>query len=754
MNSVYICEKPSLAAALAGVLGITGKGQGYYDVRNGGKVMWLRGHVLRLLEAAEYDPALKSWDLKQLPILPREFKKIPKAGDYGSIVLLAKNLLSQADEAVNVGDPDREGQLLVDEVLEYVGWDGPCRRLYINAMDDATISRALQETEDNRSEKCRALYRAAYARQQADWLIGINMSRKVSLEAGAKIRVGRVKSVIMGLVHRRNQEIDGFKPVTHYGAAALFRTPGGASFSAAWQIPEEILDGEGRLLDPEPAKVCAQQCSGKAGTVDSVETKRSSQAPPLPYSLSALQRDAGPKLGLTPAKVLELAQSLYEKKLTTYPRSDSSYLPESQYGDRTAIIGNLKGCSEPALAKLAAGCDPSLKSGAFATAKVEAHHALIPTMEQADLAKLGKDEAALYQLIARRYLLQFFPPYVFDATVALISCEGESFLAKGRAVVNAGWRAAAADEVPQEEAEDEEEGRLPSLEEGMRLEAASASVTEKLTKPPRPFTQDTLIGALTNAQKYVRDTSLRDKVKAIKGIGTEATRASVLAELVESGQLVEEGTGKRKRLAVSDAVKELMERLPAELAYPDMTALMEIELDRIAANQERPEDFISGQKEYVSQLVAQPLGLSKTGIPCPVCGKGVLRLRESKHGKFWSCSEYASGCTASFPDEKGKPGIHPCPVCKKGYLKRRQSKDGGYFWGCDGYKEGCQASFSDNKGLPVIQPCPGCGKGYLKRWKSKKGMDYYQCPACREFYDVGRNGLPQKRGAAAAKKRR
>ena len=745
MKRLFICEKPSLAAAVAGFLGSESRKDGYFMAGND-YVAWLQGHILAQKMPEDYNPELKKYSYDTLPIIPDVWEKQVKPNaNYPKIFATVTRLLKEVDEVVNVGDPDREGQLLIDEVLELAGNKLPVKRLYINAMDEVTIKRAFDNMVDNQT--AHNTYLAALGRERTDWLFGINASRKYSLDADTTIKVGRVKVPMLALVARRNDEIDNFKSVKFYNVRALFRLPTSLPFETMWQIPEDTegLDSEGRLLDAIPARACTQKITGKTGVVKSVTTEKGTAAPPLPYSLSTLQRAAEPAFGYDPAKTLELAQALYEKKLTTYPRSDSNYLPESQFADAATIIENLKLTGSDELKKYADGADNGIKSKAFNTKKVSAHHALIPTMEKIDLNTLPDAEAKLYTLIAKRYLLQFYPVQEFEQTKAVIECEGETFLARGKVIIKNGWKdvdAGSSEEKPADDAK-----QLPVLHEGDVVTVTIANILEQNTTPPARFTQSTLIAALTNAHKFVKNPDLREIVKEIKGIGTEATRSTIIKQLLDAGMLIEKIAKKKAELYVSDSVKELLACLPDEVTYPDMTAIMELELDKIDAGTLTLEDYMHGQEDYIRKIIDMPSKFTpvqrKNDYPvCPACGTGKLFPHEGKNGKFWSCSNYKNGCKATFQDSKGAPVIEKCPVCGKGYLRKRQGKNGD-FWSCSNYPE-CKAAFSDVKGKPLIKLCPECKKGYLQKRSGKNG-DFYGCnnyPECKATFESGKTGMP------------
>ena len=748
---LYICEKPSLAAAVAENLGKPVKKNGYFEV-DGDCVAWLHGHIMGLKMPEDYDLAWKRYRLETLPLIPVTWeKKVLKRDIYKNI----KDLLKKADSVVHVGDPDREGQLLVDEVLESCGNKLPTMRLFVNAMDRTTVQRALASMEDNRSDKNRNMYLAALARQYTDWLYGINASRKYSIESKQTVKVGRVKVPMLALVARRNELIDSFESVISYGVKAFFRTGKSLPFLAVWEIPKDIdgLDEEGRLLDAVPARECLEKITGMPGKVVSIEKKKLKNSPPLPFSLSTLQRAAGPAFGFSPSRTLKLAQALYEKKLTTYPRSDSNHLPESQYADAANILSNMAVTGSDKLRDWAKGADKTLKSGAYNSKKVDAHHAIIPTLEKVDLLKLPDDERKLYEMIAKRFILQFYPNHEYEQTIVGIDCAGEKFVAKGKRVIVEGWKKI--EKPAKDDAEDKDESKeLPPMHKGDELLFVNANLSESESTPPARFTQDTLIGALTNAHKYVLDKNLKDVVKEIKGIGTEATRSSILDELLKAGMLYEKANGKKKKeLYVNEMVKELLKCLPDELTYPDKTALMELELDKIAKGNLKLDDYLQEQYEYIRELIAVKTEIEQPKIICPECQAGELKLRHGKFGDFWGCSRYKEGCAATYKNVNGRPLIVnvtatadkdiTCPICGDGKLQLKTSKNGA-FWGCSRYKEGCRAIFSDVNGEPFIKECPKCKKGHILKKKGHKGP-FYACnqyPACDAIFRVGKNGLP------------
>ncbi|EKU72088.1 DNA topoisomerase III [Selenomonas sp. F0473] len=664
---LYIAEKPSVGRALAACLPQPHrKGSGWIET-GGGVVTWLFGHVLRQAEPEEYDARLKRWRAEDLPILPEEWRLVVNesaAQQFGVV----KGLIERADEIVHGGDPDREGQLLVDEVLDYLGNTKPVRRILINALDDKSIRDALGDLRDNADFL--PLKLSALARARADWLVGMNLSRAYTLAARRAgharlvLPIGRVKTPTLALVVRREREIENFKPATYYLLDAVFRHEGtGESFRARWKPSEERtpLDAEGRLVDEAAARAAAEQfgAAPQDGKIVKYERKKKEEPPPLPFSLSALQVLAGKRYGYEPQQVLDTAQKLYEEKLTTYPRSDAEYLPRSQHKDAPKILSNLAALEGSALAAWAAAADASKKSRAWNDEKITAHHAIIPTTVPVNLARLGEPERRIYELIARAYIAQFYPNYVYDQTKAELSYHGETFAARGRTERAAGWRAmyrtGKSTETDDAEKEDEESGVLPPMKKGDGAEFVSAALGTRQTKPPTRFTPATLLQGMKEIHKYVKDEAAKKMLRDVSGIGTEATRASIIEDLIRRKFL--NAAGKKKVLTPTDTAYLLIDALPDTMTYPDATAIWEDRLHSMAAGEGSPEAFLAGQAAFARELCAAALSAQIAcggGVPCPACGRGVMLKRKGKHGDFWGCSAFPQ-CRMTANDKGGAP---------------------------------------------------------------------------------------------------
>ena len=654
---LYIAEKPSVARELAAVLGGVARKNGYIET-SGGIVTWLFGHILRQAEPDEYDDKYKRWNMEDLPIIPEKWQLF--VSDTATAQFnVVKNLIEKADEIVHAGDPDREGQLLVDEVLGYLNCKKPTKRILLNALDEESIKDANANLKENKD--FRPLMLSALARARADWLIGMNLSRAYTLAArragydDLTLPIGRVKTPTLALVVRREREISDFKPTKHYVIKAKFLKKD-AGFIAKWQPAdtEKGLDSEGRLIDTEVVKAKTEdfQAEPNTGKIASYEKKKKKELTPLPFALSSLQVMAGKRFGYAPQLVLDTAQKLYEKKLTTYPRSDSEYLPENQFKDAGRILNNLSTISEE-FSKWAEGANLEQKSRAWNDKKVSAHHAIIPTKVKVNFNTLTETERNIYFLIARQFIAQFYPDHTYYATKLEISYHDEIFTATGNTEIDTGWKALY--KVTKKEAEDENE-TLPQMKTGDKVTFESCFTEEKTTKPPARFKTSTLLAAMKGIHAYVKDESLKKQLKSVYGIGTEATRATIIDELIKRGFMEEKGKG--KELVPTDRANLMIDLMPDDMTYPDKTAVWEEYLGQMANKKGTLESFINEQIDFINDLIKQskeaeikPVGK----YPCS-CGKGVLVKRKGKNGDFWGCSNYPA-CRITAEDKNGEPDM-------------------------------------------------------------------------------------------------
>ena len=752
---LYITEKKSVAAELAKCLPNPVLREGYYETGDG-LVTWSQGHMLKLAEPEEYDEKYTKWKAEDLPILPEQWKFniISSAAAQFKVV---RQLIEKATEIVHGGDPDKEGQEIVDRILLYSHNKKPVKRILLNALDEKSIKKALGNVRDNK--EFFNLSQCAVARARADWIIGMNLTRAYTLaaqKAGHKdtMVIGRVKAPTLSLVVRREREINDFTPHDYYVLMVPFRHSNGA-FHASW-VPKDTqvgLDSEGRLINKSIAEELIRKLRSEKtpAVVDHCETEEKKEANRLPYSLSALQIEAGKKYGYDPQTVLDTAQKLYEKKLTTYPRSDCDFLPESQLEDAALILDNLKRMGNRDLADWSERANLSIKSRAWNDSKITAHHALIPTCQYCNYDNLSPIEKDIYFMIAQAYIAQFYPIHIYDSTKIIVSFSEEEFKVTGKTVKQDGWK-----EIFKETAEtklhpEEENNVLPIVKINDVVDYMAAYILEKRTKAPSRFTATTLLQAMKEIHKFVKNQELKKQLKDVSGIGTEATRATIIKDLMDRGFLITD----KKYLIPSERAYVLIDILPEQLTYPDSTAQWEMAFSEIMEGRVKMTDFISGQSDFVKELcqAANLVTMKRAtleGQPCPTCGNGVLQL---KHGKtsFWGCSCFPE-CRATFPDKKGKPDLEPptaCPVCGKGVLR---FKDGtkGKFWSCSDYQE-CKATFDNYRNKPLLTRCPDCNTGFLKKRNGAQG-EFFGCssfPSCRYSCESDKGKPDIKKGGAS-----
>ncbi|MCK8076079.1 DNA topoisomerase III [Vibrio sp. 1CM2L] len=616
MSRLIIAEKPSLGRAIAAALpNPQKKDQGFIKCGNGDVVTWCIGHLLEQVEPDAYDDRYKKWNLADLPIVPEQWQLRPRKTSSKQLTVIRK-LLKDATQIVHAGDPDREGQLLVDEVIDYCKVSKAKKesmdRLLISDLNLPAVKRALSQMRSNRDFIPLSI--SALARSRADWLYGMNMTRAYTLlgqKAGYQgvLSVGRVQTPVLGLVVRRDEEIENFIPKDYFTLHALIPYQNnGQSFDirARWKPSEACKpwqDEEGRVLNRKLVENVANRIANQPATVTESEQKQSKQAAPLPYSLSALQIDASKRFGMSAQQVLDTCQSLYEKhKLITYPRSDSRYLPKEHYSQRESIVDAIANNAKE-LQSGAQGADLSLKSKAWNDSKVDAHHAIIPTPKKSSVNGLSANEMKIYQQIARQYLMQFYPPAVFADAKLVFDIAGGVFIAKGRQLINPGWKVL----MGKTDTEDKGDGTdtVPPLDKGTVLTCREGVIGDKKTEPPKHFTEATLLQAMTGIARFVANKDLKAILKETDGLGTEATRAGILDTLFKRQLLTRQG----KSILSSPAGRGLIHALPEDSTFPDMTAHWEHQLQGMAERNQAYQPFMQALESKIDGL----MGKVKTG---------------------------------------------------------------------------------------------------------------------------------------------
>lgn len=619
---LIITEKPSVAKSIASALGVTSRADGYFE-GGGWLVSWCIGHLVGLADAAAYDDRYKKWRYEDLPILPDPFCYVVSEEKAAQFHIL-RSLMDRSDvtELVNACDAGREGELIFRLAYETAGCSKPFSRLWISSMEDAAIREGFADLRPGADYD--PLYQSALCRQKADWLIGINASRLFSVLYHRTLNVGRVQTPTLAMLADRDSKIVLFRKEKYHHVRLTLE--GAAAVSE--KIPAM-----------EDAQAIRDACDGQQAVCVSVVREKKTEKPPKLYDLTTLQREANRVFGYTAKQTLDYAQSLYEKKLLTYPRTDSRYLTVDMTETASVVlhlaarVPPFDACPEffPDVAAL------------VNNKEVSDHHALIPTLEleKADVPALPVSERNILLLVCCKLLCAAAEPFVYEAVTAAFDCGGHTFTAKGKQVLSQGWHAiqevfrSSLKEKPEDE---DAEGVLPALTEGQVFEPVSASVTEHFTSPPKPYTEDTLLSAMENAGKE----DMPDEAER-KGLGTPATRAAIIEKLVSGGFVERKG----KNLIPTKAGVNLVTVLPELLTSPKLTADWEQRLNEVAKGQVSPEDFMDGIEAMAAELVRKYSHISEDGQKlfqpeketvglCPRCGKPVY---EGK--KNFACSDRA-----------------------------------------------------------------------------------------------------------------
>ncbi|AMF97011.1 DNA topoisomerase III [Vibrio harveyi] len=724
---VYIAEKPSLAKAIFEGLGgnpQTQRGDGFYQHKEH-VVTYCVGHLLETYDPDDYDEKYAKWTFDDLPIstvYPPTLKPIPDTKSQLQTVL---NFIKKADTIVHAGDPDDEGQLLVDEVLNYAGNTKPVQRLLVADLNLAPVQKALANMESN--EKYVPLGMSALARSISDKSFGYNLTRGCTLKGREKgfqgvLNVGRVKSAVMGLVNERTLANQNHQKSFYYDVYAQFEC-GENRIKAKYNTKEsDQVDDKKRLISASNASFIQDSVTNRPGLVTLVVTKPEKKHAPQPLNLSTLQQLCAKSYGYSAKKTLSIAQSLYEThKLLTYPRTDNRFLSDEHYYQSSNILVAI-GATCPSLTDSITNTnvDMTRKHKAFNTDKIEAHHAIIPTTKHGSQASLNKEERQVYELVSRYFIGLFYPESIRDKTKAMFEVEGYQFSATQSVLVEQGWEVLHSEEKETESAHDGFD--LATLKSNTATTCVESEVEQKETKPPKLFTESTLLAAMTRAASFIDAPDLRAKLEAKDkdsndrgSIGTEATRASILSQLAANTELIltgEEKGYKEKVWRTTKQGQELCVALPNEIIKPDISAIWAEKQASVKAGEMSVEDFIADVDSYIAERIddldKNGINITSNTVPCPSCGKTLYR-RKGRNGWFWSCSGYPE-CDKAYPDLQGKPDFRPrvkpvvsdhkCPTCSKGLIRRKSPKGKGkYFWACSGYPD-CTTTLFDRKGRP------------------------------------------------------
>ena len=644
---VCVAEKPSVGAYIANVLGAKQRKDGYYE-GNGYQVTWTFGHLCALLDPQEYSDQWKAWSLSSLPMIPARFS-IKVSGDEGvhKQFNVIKNLIAEADEVINCGDAGQEGELIQRWVYQQAGCKCPVKRLWVNSLTEEAIRDGFQQLKDQ--TEYQHLYEAGLMRAIGDWLLGMNATRAYTIRYAQGtgrnrqvLSVGRVQTPTLALVVKRQAEIENFKPRTYWELKTTYRD---TLFNA--QIPVE--EDEYAITSAEQGEALVDSIKDLPFVINSVEKKKGLEFAPKLYDLTSLQVDCNKKYSYSAEQTLQLIQSLYEKRVTTYPRVDTTYLSDDIYPKVPGILAGIKDFYPQVTPLLGAKLPKSKK--VFDNKKVTDHHAIIPTGQRPD--NLTADEKKVYELVALHFIAVFYPECEVSNTTVLAKAGDIDFKVTGREVIKPGWRVVFANLTPtlsQGEGEDSQDspdsldssGTQNSLPAFVKGESGAhiPQLKEKTTTPPKYYTEATLLRAMETAGKTVENDELREAMKE-NGIGRPSTRAAIIEKLYQRKYIVKQGKSLRATETGINLIHLIISPL---LKSAELTGLWEKKLREIERGEYTAQQFLDELKDMTSDVI-RDVKTNKAGMLCPVCRQGLIIRGNTRYG----CSRWREGCTYAEP---------------------------------------------------------------------------------------------------------
>ena len=688
MKTLVIAEKPSVGRDIARVLGCKRQADGALE---GGQyiVTWGLGHLVELADPEGYDPKYKEWKMEDLPMMPEPFK-LEVIGQTAKQFKVVRNQIHRKDvgEIVIATDAGREGELVARLILKKAGTDKPLKRLWISSVTDKAIREGFAHLRDGREYE--PLYDAAMCRAEADWLVGINATRALTCKYNAQLSCGRVQTPTLAIIAKREKEIREFVPKPYYGLTA-YGTP---AVTLTWR---DEKSGSYRSFDKNRIASLEKALRGKDGVVTEVKRTAKRTSAPLLYDLTELQREANRRFHYSAKETLNIMQRLYENlKVLTYPRTDSRYLSSDIV---PTLKERLRACGTGPYRKLAGRLlnqTFTAKASFVNDAKVSDHHAIIPTEQFVSLEHMTIDERRIYDLVVRRFLAVFYPPFEYEQVSLTVDIGGEMFAAGGKTVKSSGWKEVY--EADGDDWEDEETGRdleagkavreqkLPSIAKGDHFTGLHFANTEGKTKPPAPFTEATLLSAMENPAAYMEsgDKAMAKTLGETGGLGTVATRADIIEKLFKSFLLEKRG----EDIFLTSKAKQLLELVPEDLRKPELTADWEMRLSKIAKGNLKRSAFMKDIRGYTVDLIGQIKqgeGTFRhdnlTNKRCPQCGKRLLAVK-GKNSEMLVCQDRECG----YRETVSRTSNARCPKCHK-KMELRGHGDGQIFVCKCGYKE-------------------------------------------------------------------
>lgn len=676
-KTLVLTEKPSVAKDIARVLGCKRSGNGCI-VGDKYIVTWALGHLVTLADPEAYDDKYKNWRMEDLPMLPGRMKLVV-IGQTSKQFKAVSSLLSSAEvsDIVIATDAGREGELVARWIIQKANCRKPMRRLWISSQTDKAIKEGFASLKP--SSQYDNLYRSAQCRAEADWLVGLNVTRALTCKHNAQLSAGRVQTPTLAMIVRREEDILRFRPKDYFTVKADF-----GEYTALYKDSK----GQARFADAAAAKEVADSVRGKRGVLSEVKKVYRFKAPPAAYDLTELQRDANKKYGYSAKQTLSLMQSLYEThKLLTYPRTDSRYITKDVAATlperlRAIAIGPYKDSANAVLRS-----KPIQTKYIVNDAKVTDHHAIIPTEQYVDLNKLSREERHIYDLVVRRFIAVLSAPFEYDEVQVKITVGRYNFYTKGQSIKSAGWRAVYDSTLADDDDDAEPDlaaQRLPALSQGAAAAVKEVRVCAGKTSPPARYTEATLLTAMENPASQVEDGRLRDALKTAGGLGTPATRADIIEKLFNSFYIERRG----REIFPTSKGRQLIGIVPPDLKSAELTAKWEQQLSLIAEGKANDRKFIEEMRGYASSLVqavksstAEYKHDNMTREPCPQCGKYLLEVN-GKKGKMLVCQDRDCGYRKSISVITNAR----CPECHKKLEMRGEGDKKAFFCVC-GYRE-------------------------------------------------------------------
>ncbi len=675
-KTLVLTEKPSVARDIARVLGCKKNGNGCI-IGDRYIITWALGHLVTLADPEAYDNKYKTWHMEDLPMLPK-YMKLVVIGQTSKQFKAVSSLLNsnEVDKVVIATDAGREGELVARWIIQKANCKKPMLRLWISSQTDKAIKEGFAALKP--AAQYDNLYRSAQCRAEADWLIGLNVSRALTCKHNAQLSAGRVQTPTLAMIVKREEEILKFRAKDYFTVKADFD-----NFSAIYKDSRN----QARFFDAAAAQAVADDVKGKRGTLSEVKKTYKFKAPPAAYDLTELQRDANKKYGYSAKQTLSLMQSLYEThKLLTYPRTDSRYITKDVAATlperlRAIAIGPYKDAANAVLR-----AKPIPTKYIVNDAKVTDHHAIIPTEQYVDLNKLTREERHIYDLVVRRFLAVLSAPFEYDEVQVTVTIGKHKFYTKGQSVKSAGWKALYDSSLADDEDDNDDIGsqQLPALSQGAPVFTKGVRICAGKTSPPARYTEATLLSAMENPTGQVDDGSLKDALKTAGGLGTPATRADIIEKLFDSFCVERRG----KEIFPTSKGKQLIEIVPPDLKSAELTARWEQRLSLIAKGNADSRKFIEEMRGYASSLVNSVKSSDSkykhdnmTREPCPECGKYLLEVN-GKKGKMLVCQDRECGYRKSVSVITNAR----CPECHKKLEMRGEGDKKAFFCVC-GYRE-------------------------------------------------------------------